>query len=294
MVGESRLNAERRPRSGAISATVGGSRLHHDRDGQARTVSSCAYSTLRARRISQPGRGSRRRFEYTLVDLLVLRATRTLLDARVGPGRSRASSASSRAQLGAGRDVASVTLSRDGTEIVASDGRERWHPKSGQLLLGFAGERAAPVIRAIDGSDGGSGVRGVPPRARARRRLARRRAKRLSTGAASRSDRRVRRWSISVASSTRRASTPPRSSTTRQRSRSIPRSGTAAFNLAILAENQGRARLAVRRYRQVLQIAPDMADAHQRLARLLAGLGDHVAARRHMRCYRELHRHKRR
>ena len=63
---------------------------------------------------------------------------------------------------------------------------------------------------------------------------------------------------------------------------------TAAFNLALLAEDRSDTRLAVKRYLRVLEIDPDHTDSHHRLARLYSRLGRRESARRHTRLYREI------
>ena len=72
-----------------------------------------------------PRRGPRRRFEYDLSDLLVLRATRKLLDAKLAPRRIAELVEEIRSQLPGDRDVASVSLSVDGERVIVDLSGER-------------------------------------------------------------------------------------------------------------------------------------------------------------------------
>ena len=67
-----------------------------------------------------------------------------------------------------------------------------------------------------------------------------------------------------------------------------PTEVNAAFNLAVIAEDRGDSRLAIRRYEHLLRIAPGSTDAHRCLARLHGARGDREAARRHTMLYRRL------
>ena len=69
-----------------------------------------------------------------------------------------------------------------------------------------------------------------------------------------------------------------------------PDEPTTLFNMALLAEDLGDPRLAVRRYQRVLSVAPGLADAHHRLSTLYQTIGDRNAARRHLQHYRRLMR----
>jgi len=63
---------------------------------------------------------------------------------------------------------------------------------------------------------------------------------------------------------------------------------TAAFNLAVAFEDEGRTDEAVSAYQRVLAEDPRFADAHYNLARLYEHLGRDVAAVRHLKAYRKL------
>lgn len=239
-----------------------------------------------------PKRGTRRRFEYTLHDLLVLRATRRLLDARLGPRRVAEVVGDLRRALPPERDVSSVSLSVEGDEVVVSEGRKRWRLGSGQLLLGFdRPPRKKPVIESMTDDDeddraayraftrGLALEKNAPEEAKA----AYREALRLDPTAVPAM---VNLGRLEhVAGNLDQAEVHYREALALDDDER-----TAAFNLAILAEDRQNPRLAIQRYLAVLEIDADHADTHHRLARLYARLGRREAARRHARLYRTLQR----
>jgi tetratricopeptide (TPR) repeat protein len=237
-----------------------------------------------------PSRGARRRFEYTLKDLMTLRAARAMFEARFSPRRVAGVLAQLQQQL-VGREVSSLTFSVDKGRVVVADGARRWHADSGQLLLRFESGRAKRGrVRALDEADS-------PDEREAQRAFDRALAlEDRSPADAKEAYRVVLRHDPDVA--------PAHINLGRLEHESgnfadaerhylaalalSPEEPTTLFNLALLAEDQGQARLAVRRYHHVLSVAPHLADAHQRLASVYLALGDRAAARRHTREYRRL------
>lgn len=239
-----------------------------------------------------PKRGTRRRFEYTLHDLLVLRATRRLLDARLGPRRVAEVVGDLRRALPPERDVSSVSLSVEGDEVVVSEGRKRWRLGSGQLLLGFdRPPRKKRIIESMtdDDEDDRAAYRAftrglaLEKHAPEEAKDAYREALRLDPTAVPAM---VNLGRLEhVAGNLDQAETHYREALALDDGER-----TAAFNLAILAEDRQNPRLAIQRYLAVLEIDADHADTHHRLARLYARLGRREAARRHTRLYRTLQR----
>ena len=97
-------------------------------------VRRCVHSGL-----LPAGRGARRRFEFTLRDLLTLRATLPLLEAGVGPRRLSAIASQIRRQLASDRALSSLRISSGVHQsILVSDGHRAWDVDSGQLVLPFS------------------------------------------------------------------------------------------------------------------------------------------------------------
>lgn len=236
-----------------------------------------------------PRRGQRRRFEYTLHDLLVLRVARTLLEARLGPRRIAEVIDELRRILPPGRDVSSVRLSTQGTDVIVSEGKRRWRLGSGQLLLSFDRpvrrrdvqplNEAEPDDRAAYRafSRGLSLEESAPSEARE----AYQEALRLDPVAVPAL---VNLGRLEhVAGEFDEAEEHYREALALDENER-----TAAFNLALLAEDRAQPRTALKRYLRVLEIDPDHADAHHRLSHIYARVGRREAARRHTRLYREI------
>jgi len=235
----------------------------------------------------RPRRGARRRFEYEFGDLLLLRATRALLDARVGPRRVAELLAELRRKLPRERDLATLDLKAEGDRVLVREGRHRWQAGSGQMLLDFDRPRRTSDVHSLVEDDGRETYRSFS------RALA---LEEVSPQEAIRAYHETLRRDPEA--------TPVHVNLGRlehelghldaaerhylEALRLEPEERTAAFNLAVLAEDRGRPHLAIRRYQQLLAIVPDAADAHQRLAELYAKIGRHAEARAHRRRYRKL------
>jgi tetratricopeptide (TPR) repeat protein len=248
-------------------------------------VRRCVYAGFLA-----PARGSRRRFEYSLRDLMTLRAARVMFDAKFSPRRVAAVLANLQQHID-GRELSSLTFSIDQGRVMVTDGTQRWHADSGQMLLRFEPPRDRKRrVRALDQADS-------PDEMEAQRAFDRALALEdrspqdamvayrtvlahdASVGPAHINLGRLEHESHNFKAAERHYLAALQLS---------PDEPTTLFNLALLAEDTGDPRLAVRRYQHVLSVAPDLADAHQRLSALYQSLGDRTAARRHLQHYRRL------
>lgn len=250
-------------------------------------VRRCVYAGFLA-----PARGPRRRFEYSLKDLMTLRAARVLFDARYSPRRVASVLAVLQEQI-AGRELSSLTFAIEQGRVLVTDGQRRWHADSGQLLLRFERPRnGRKRVRALDAGDS-------PDEQEAQRAFDRALALEdrsprdamaayrtvlahdPNVGPAHINLGRLEHESGNFAAAEKHYMAALALS---------PDEPTTLFNLALLAEDQGQTRLAIRRYQHVLSVAPDLADAHHRLSSLYQALGDRAAARRHLQQYRRLMR----
>ncbi|HEY8515245.1 MAG TPA: tetratricopeptide repeat protein [Candidatus Binatia bacterium] len=239
-----------------------------------------------------PSRGPRRRYEYSLRDLMTLRAARAMFDAGYSPRRVAEVLARLRQQV-EDREPSSLTFSIDRGRVVVADGTRRWYADSGQLLLRFDGssrDGRRSRVRALDDADS-------PDEREAQRAFDRALAlEDRSPEAAKEAYRRVLEYDAFVAPAhINLGRLEHESGNFAEAERHYlaalalsPDEPTTLFNLALLAEDRGDLRLAVRRYQHVLNVAPDLADAHQRLSNLYLALGDRAAARRHLQQYRRL------
>src|SRR5256886_4092136 len=99
----------------------------------------------------RPGRGVRRRLQFSFQDLVILRTAKALVAARIPTRRIRRALKQLRQQLPRGRSLAELRITAEGDRIMVSDGYTAWNPESGQTHLAFAvsdlATRAAPIAR---------------------------------------------------------------------------------------------------------------------------------------------------
>jgi tetratricopeptide (TPR) repeat protein len=235
----------------------------------------------------KPRRGARRRFEYDFADLLLLRATRALLEARVGPRRVAELLAELRRKLPGDRELATLDLKAEGDRVLVKEGLHRWHADSGQLLFDFDGPRRTRGVYSLVEDDGREAYRSFS-RALALEEVSPREAIHAYQEALRRDPDAVPAHVNLGRLEHERGHLDAAEKHYLEALRLEPEERTAAFNLALLAEDRGKWKLAIRRYQQLLLIAPNAADVHQRLARLYSKIGRHAESRSHMRRYRRL------
>jgi len=237
----------------------------------------------------EPRRGRRGELRFRFQDLVLLRAAAGLTAARVGPGRVRRALARLRRQLPAGHELASMSIAADGRQVVVSDGRSRWQPESGQVLLDFevrdVASRAAPLLRREPaGLDAESWYQwgcdledGAPEQARE----AYRRALRLDPGHA---HARLNLGRLLHEAGDAAAAEAEYRGALAAR----PGDATALFNLGVALGDQGRSEEALEAYERALESDPGLADAHHNAAALCERIGRRAAAIRHLRACRRL------
>ena len=98
-----------------------------------------------------PARSRRGDLRFTFQDLVLLRAAKGLMAARIPAAKIRGSLRRLKQQLPRGRALSELRITAEGHRIVARDGTVTWHPDSGQLVLDFnvasLAQRAAPLAR---------------------------------------------------------------------------------------------------------------------------------------------------
>ena len=255
-------------------------------------IRSCARAGLLA-----PARGRGGRLRWSFQDLLLLKTTRGLLDARVPARRIRRLLASLRRQLPGDQALSSVTIYADGRRAVAWDGAARWQPDSGQFLFNFDAQAVAPpsalpavtpapraapepeTRTAEDWFDLGCELEAASPD---EARHAYQQALALDDSLA---DAHVNLGRLHH----RAGEAAPAETHYRAAVRLAPGDPIAHFNLAGLLEETDRGRDAVASYHHALAADPDFADAHHNLGLLLDSLGRRAAAMTHLRAARRLY-----
>jgi tetratricopeptide (TPR) repeat protein len=243
-----------------------------------------------------PGRGKSDEMQFSFQDMVILRAAKGLVAARIPTSRIRRALKKLRHALPRGRSLAELRIVAEGDRIVVSDGFAAWNPESGQLSLDFAvsdlASRAAPIARrtaqAARRAEGdfdaagwyelGYELEAVAP---IEARDAYRRALELD---AHHADAHVNLGRLLheqglVEEAERHY---------RLALRESPDHATAAFNLAIALEDLDRPGDAIEAYRAALATDPRLADAHYNVARLYEKVGKKAAALRHLSIYRRL------
>src|SRR5256714_429110 len=98
-----------------------------------------------------PARAARGELRFAFQDLVLLRAAKGLMAARIPPAKIRGSLRRLKQQLPRGRALSELRITAEGHRVVARDGALAWNPDSGQLVLDFdvatLAERAAPLAR---------------------------------------------------------------------------------------------------------------------------------------------------
>ncbi len=243
-----------------------------------------------------PARTARGDLRFTFQDLVLLRAAKGLLAARIPAARIRGSLRRLKQQLPRGRALSELRITAEGHRVVARDGGVAWNPESGQLVLDFdvatLAHRAAPLARrqaaaarrAEDDLDADQwfelGLE-LEVSAPAEARDAYRRALELDPHHA---DAHVNLGRL--LQETGRAE----EAETHYRAVLVdhPDHATAWFNLAVAQEDLRRTGEAIKSYNEAVAADRRLADAHFNLARLYEQTGKRAAALRHLSKYRLL------
>jgi tetratricopeptide (TPR) repeat protein len=243
-----------------------------------------------------PDRGSRGEYRFSFPDLVLLRAAKGLVAARVPPRRVRRALLRLRQQLPAGRPLSAVRITAEGDNVVVRDGSAAWNPESGQLQLDFAvadlASRAAPLARqaaqaardaeeelgADEWYDLGFDLEAVDVR---EARDAYRRALELDPHHAD--------AHVNLGRLLHEAGDPAQAvAHYRLALAHRARHATAWYNLGIALEDLRRRSDAIKAYEQAIAVEPLLADAHFNLARLYEQGGKRAAALRSLSRYRIL------
>jgi tetratricopeptide (TPR) repeat protein len=245
--------------------------------------------------VLSPRRGRRGRLEWSFQDLLLLKTTKGLLDARIPLARIRRMVGSLRRQLPDDQTLSSLTIYADGRRVVAWDGAARWQPDSGQFLFNFdvqavasklrLSERPAPAARTVPTRTAeqwfnlGCELDAASPEEACH-----------AYGQALELDPALADAHVNLGRLHHQAARPAEAERHyRAAVRHAPADPLAHFNLALLLEEQGRPDEAIEAYRAALQAEPVFADAHYNLGLLFDALGKRDLAMTHLRTARKLY-----
>jgi len=252
-----------------------------------------------------PNRGDDGELRFSFQDLALLRKAEGLVADRIPPRRVTATLRLLRERLPIKTPLSGVQLVAEGDRIIVHDGRVRWRPESGQVLLDFCrseGNQGAPVTPlanarpaptpANDGKPGPTTAQelydracavedSVPAEAQALYRQALAKDPNLADGHINLGRLLHEAGDLHAALLHYRAALKAR-----------PSDATAAFNVGVALEDLGCVEEAIDAYGKSLGCAPHNPDAHYNMARLLEHLGKPELAIRHLLLYRQLTRRK--
>jgi tetratricopeptide (TPR) repeat protein len=238
-----------------------------------------------------PVRGPGRHYWFSFRDLLVLKTTQGLLEARVPLGRIRRILSSLRRQLPPDQQLGSLTIMSDGRRVVVWDGTARWQPDSGQFLFDFEAQEVAEQVdlplpapapsplTAEQWFDLASEQEKHSPE-EARRAYHQALALDPTLAAAHINLGRVYHQAGQLG---------PAEAHYREAIRHTPDDPMAHFNLGVLLEDGSRPEEAIGAYRQALARDRGFADAHYNLALLFEARGQRAEAINHFRAARKLY-----
>ncbi len=98
----------------------------------------------------KPTRGPRRQYRFSFQDMIVLRAARVLIQAKVPRRRIRRSLDDLRRHLPATAPLSGLSISAVGDRIVVRDGKSQFQVDDGQYVLGFEVSLEEGVLRVVE------------------------------------------------------------------------------------------------------------------------------------------------
>ena len=243
-----------------------------------------------------PERGPRQQYRFSFQDLIVLRAARALIEAKVPRKRIRRSLEDLRKHLPESMPLSGLSISAVGDRVVVRDGKAHFQVDDGQYVLGFDVSVEQGVLRVVerkpesepqaeveveeDAFELGLKLEPVDPKAACRA-----------------YEQAVRDDPTNAAAWTNWGRLLHESDQQREAEalyrRALDACGADAvllFNLGVLLEDQGKPSAALESYQHAIEEDPTFADCHYNLARLYEALGKPQHAIRHLGQYRKLER----
>jgi tetratricopeptide (TPR) repeat protein len=239
-----------------------------------------------------PSRGSRREFRFSFQDLIVLRAARALIDAKVSRRRISRSLEDLRRHLPETMPLSGLSICAVGDRVVVRDGKSHWQVDDGQYVLGLDVKVEDGVLRVIE-------RKAEPPASRAEVEDAFEQALELEASdpraAGAAYERAVKDDPTNLAAWINwgrllheLGDMEAAESVYRRALGHGEPDSVLLFNLGVLLEDLGRTNAALEVYQTAIEEDPTLADCHYNLARLYESLGKPQHAIRHLGQYRRL------
>jgi tetratricopeptide (TPR) repeat protein len=245
----------------------------------------------------KPARGARRQYRFSFQDLIVLRAARALIQARIPRKRIRRSLEDLRQHLPETLPMSGLSICAVGDRVVVRDGTNRWQAEDGQYLLGLDvsiedgtlqliehQEPAATDVRVqprpieTDWFERGLELEATDPEA----------ARDAYAHAVEDDANNVAAW-INWGRLLHEQGKQRDAEGVYQRAlKHCGPEPVLLFNFGVLLEDMGRIGAAIDAYQSAIGEDPTLADCHYNLARLYEALGKPQHAIRHLGQYRRL------
>ena len=244
----------------------------------------------------KPSRGARREYQFSFQDLIVLRAARALIEAKVPRRRIRRALDDLRRHLPDEVPLSGLSISAVGEQVVVREGRNHFQAVDGQYLLGLDVEIEQGEVRVVE-------CKPEPPRSPAPARVPERnwfaRALELETSDPAAA---LRAYEHAVKENPDDASAWTNwgrllheqgrmldaERVYRRAQGTCEPDAVLMFNFGVLLEDLGRAGPALEAYMSAIGNDPNLADCHYNLARLYEAAGKIQHAIRHLGQYRRL------
>jgi len=251
----------------------------------------------------KPTRGPRREYRFTFQDLIVLRAARELIDARVSRRRITRSLEDLRRHLPESMPLSGLSIRAVGDRVVVREGEQHFQVDDGQYVLGFDVSLEDGELRVVElPEEAAASVAGAAPDEADTKREAEnlfnaaleiegenpRAAEAAYERVLSEDPANVAAWTNWGRLLHERGETRKAEATYR---RGLARCGAdplLMFNLGVLLDDLGRVGPAIEAYQAAISEDPSLADCHFNLARLYESLGQPQHAIRHLGQYRRL------
>jgi tetratricopeptide (TPR) repeat protein len=245
-----------------------------------------------------PTRGAKREYRFSFQDLIVLRAARALIQAKVPRQRIRRSLESLKRELPDSMPLSGLAICAVGDRVVVREGESRWQADSGQYLLGLDVSLQNGVLRMVEHPRDAAPAReavAAPPEPRdwfaealALEATDPQAALEAYRRAAEADPDHIAAW-VNLGRLLHERGATREAETVYQRA--LERVGPdplLLFNQGVLLEDLGRTAAALAAYRNAVAGDPGLADGHYNLARLYESLGEPQHAIRHLGQYRRL------
>lgn len=240
-----------------------------------------------------PVRGPRRQYKFSFQDLIVLRAARSLIEAKVSRKRIRRSLDELRKTLPETMPLSGLSISAIGDRVVVRDGATQFQADDGQYVLGFDVSVDKGVLRVVERKP--ESQKSAPPHDWFERALELeasdvQEAMKAYEQAVADDASNVAAWANWGRLLHELEDLESAEKVYRRALTACGQDALLCFNFGVVLEDLGEVEEALALYQAAIENDPSLADAHYNLARLYEIRGQSQHAIRHLGQYRKLER----